>query len=179
MPDSWIMTLLDPLCFEFLIGAAVAYCLKSFRLPAALALGLCALGVVIFIAVMIWLSGFEGEAMSRNRVLAFGLPSGLIVLGVVGWEMASGGRIPGWLRRIGDASYTLYLAHFLVLLVLRRVFEAMGLFTDVSALSMAGFMGVGLVVSVMAALILYRLIERPLLRLARAPLAKRPVSRQR
>jgi peptidoglycan/LPS O-acetylase OafA/YrhL len=179
LPNSWLMTLLDPLCFEFLIGAAVAYCLKTFRLPAALALSLCAIGVVSFMAVMIWLSGFEGEAMSRNRVLAFGLPSGLIVLGVVGWEITSGRRTPGWLRRIGDASYTLYLAHFLMLLVLRRLFEAVGLFTDVSALSMAGFMGLGLVISVVAALILYRLIERPLLRLSRAPLAKRPASRQR
>lgn len=179
MPVSWIMTLLDPLCFEFLIGAAVAYGLKTVRLPAALAIGLCGVGVLIFIAVMMWSSGVEGAAMSRNRVLAFGLPSGLILLGVVGWEIASGGRTPVWLCRIGDASYTLYLAHFLVLLVLRRLFEAVGLFTDVSAMSMAGFMIVGLIASVVAALILYRLIERPLLRLSRAPLAKRPASRQR
>lgn len=178
MPDGWMMVLWDPLCFEFLIGAAVAYCLKTVRVPAALALSLAAIGVITFIAVMIFVSGFDSEAMSRNRVLGFGLPSGLIVLGVVGWEIASGGRVAGWLRQIGDASYTLYLAHFLVLLVLKRVFERIGLFTDVSALSMAGFMIVGLVASVVASLILYRLIERPLLRLARAPLAKRRASRQ-
>jgi peptidoglycan/LPS O-acetylase OafA/YrhL len=43
---------------------------------------------------------------------------------------------------------------------------------------MAGFMIVGLLASVIASLILYRLIECPLLRLARAPLAKRGVSGQ-
>lgn len=177
-PDGWMMTLLDPLCFEFLIGAAVAYCLKTVRVPAALALSLGAIGLTAFIAVMIFVSGFDGEAMSRNRVLGFGLPSGLIVLGAVGWEIASGGRIAGWLRQMGDSSYTLYLAHFLVLLTLKRVFETVGLFTEGSALSMAGFMITGLVASVVAALILYRLIERPLLRFARAPLAKRGGSRQ-
>lgn len=175
---SWHMTLADQLCMEFLIGAAVAYSLKIGRLPPVAAIGFCCVGVVAFLSSMAFAGGFDGEAVNRNRVLAFGLPSGLIMLGVIGWELSGTRRIAGWLRHIGDASYTLYLAHFLVLLVLKRVFASLGLFTDGSALSMVGFMIVGLMISVIASLILYRLIERPLLRLTRAPLAKRTASRQ-
>ncbi|MGJ8559261.1 MAG: acyltransferase family protein [Litorimonas sp.] len=178
LPSSWSMTLADQLCLEFLIGAAVAYFLKAVRIPSVLALAILAIGVAAFIAAMIFVSGLDGESLNRSRVIAFGLPSGVILLGVIGWEMSGSRSIAGWLRRIGDASYTLYLSHFLVLLVLKRVFVQIGLFTGVSALSMAGFMIVGLLASVIASLILYRLIERPLLRLTRAPLAKRGVSGQ-
>lgn len=176
--DSWLMTLAHQLCLEFLIGAAVAYFLKTIRIPPSVALTVAAIGVAMFIAAMVFASGFDDVAISYSRVLGFGLPSGLIVLGIVGWEISSGGRIAGWLRQIGDASYTLYLAHFLILLVLKRVFETLGLFTDATALSLAGFVIIGSAVSVMASLILYRLVERPLLKLTRVPLAKRGASRQ-
>lgn len=178
LPFSWTGTLADQLCLEFLIGAAVAYFLKTVRVPSSVALAIAVMGVASFIAAMMFVGGFDNVAMARNRVLAFGLPSGLILLGIISWEISGRGRTAGWLRRIGDASYTLYLSHFLVLLVLKRVFERVGLFTEISALSMAGFMIVGLFASVITSLILYRLIERPLLRLTRAPLAKRGVSGQ-
>jgi len=175
---SWHMTLADQLCMEFLIGAAVAYSLKISRLPPVAAVGFCCVGVIAFLSSMAFAGGFDGEEVNRNRVLAFGLPSGLILLGVIGWELSGKGRFAKGLLRIGDASYTLYLSHFLVLLVLKRVFTSLGLFTGGSSFSMAGFVLVGLTASIIASLILYRLIERPLLRLARAPLAKRTASRQ-
>jgi exopolysaccharide production protein ExoZ len=178
LPSSWSMTFADQLCLEFLIGTAAAYCLKAVRISSAVAMAIAAIGVATFIAAMMVASGFDDTGMNRNRVLAFGLPSGLIVLGVIGWEVSGAGRIARWIRRIGDASYTLYLSHFLVVLVLKRVFEQIGLFTDVSALSMVGFTVVGTLASVVTAHILYRVIERPLLQLTRAPLAKRAASRQ-
>lgn len=175
---SWTGTLADQLCLEFLIGAAVAYFLKTVRIPSSVGLAITVMGVAIFIGAMMFASGFDNATMTRNRVLTFGLPSGLILLGIISWEISGRGRIVGWLRRIGDASYTLYLSHFLVLLVLERVFERLGLFTDASVLSMVGFMVVGVLASVIGSLILYRVIERPLLRLTRAPLAKRAAPRQ-
>jgi exopolysaccharide production protein ExoZ len=175
---SWHMTLADQLCMEFLIGAAVAYSLKISRLPQFAAIMFCCFGVIAFLSSMAFAEGFDGESVNRNRVLAFGLPSGLILLGVIGWELSGESRIAKGLLHIGDASYTLYLSHFLVLLVLKRVFMSLGLFTAQSPLSMVAFMVVGLAASIIASLILYRLIERPLLRLARAPLAKRAASRQ-
>lgn len=178
LPDSWSMTLASSLCLEFLIGAAVAYVLKAVRFTPAVSLTIAVIGVVLFIIAMVCVSEFDAATMNHHRVLGFGLSSGLIVLGGVGWDMTRDRRIPGWLCRIGDASYTLYLAHFLILLVLKRLFERFGLFTDASAVSMAGFMSVGLIASVISALILYRLVERPLLQLTRAPLAKRRESRQ-
>ncbi|GHA97396.1 acyltransferase [Algimonas arctica] len=178
LPSSWSLTLANSLCLEFLIGAAVAYGLKAARIPAPAALAVAAIGVLAFIAAMVFASGFDADALNRSRVLGFGLSSGLIVFGIVGWEISGHGQIAGWLRKVGDASYTLYLSHFLVLLVLKRVFEQVGLFTDVSVMSVVGFTVVGVGGSVISALILYRLVERPLLRLTRVALAKRAAPRQ-
>lgn len=178
LPSSWSMTIADQLCLEFLLGAGVAYAVKARGVSERIAVGLILIGVGLFLASMTMGSAVDGAAIDRNRVIAFGVPSGLVLWGLVGWELSGERRIAGWVRRIGDASYTLYLSHFIVLLVLKRLFAQVGVFEVPSGLSMVGFMVVGTGISVIAALVLYRVIEQPLLRMTRRPLAKRGVKRQ-
>ena len=69
---------------------------------------------------MLGLLGFAfGLWFGYDRVpaaLIWGIPSGLLVLGLVLQERA--GAIPNWVRRsawLGDSSYTLYLLHAILL----------------------------------------------------------------
>ncbi|MGB6231347.1 MAG: hypothetical protein WBF53_14615, partial [Litorimonas sp.] len=61
----------------------------------------------------------------------------------------------------------------LVLLALRRVAGALDLFTAPSTAAMLGFVALGTLASLLAALILYWLLERPLLRASRRLLPRR------
>ncbi|WP_298913799.1 acyltransferase [uncultured Algimonas sp.] len=178
LPHDWLGTVLDPLCLEFLFGAGVAYWLRRRALPAPAAIGALAAGTVLFAVAMTVLADTGSGLTQTARILHFGVPSALILLGAVGWERVGRARQPGWLLRIGDASYTLYLAHFILLLALKRAWIAAGWGEVTGPAAFAAFVLIGTALSVAASLLLYRALERPLLRLARAPLAKRSAARQ-
>lgn len=179
LPSSPLALLLNPLCLEFLMGVAAATIVRRWALPGWGALWLAVVGTAAFLSAMVLEPAYDPDALDRFRTLRFGIPSALILLGLVGLERASRMRSPLALNALGDASYTLYLSHVLVILVLKRACEAAGLLTEPSALSMAGFMGLAALASIAAALILYRVLERPLLRISRAPLAKGGLAGQR
>ncbi len=96
--------------------------------------------------------------------LAYGLPAALLVLGVAAADRAGSLTVPGWLRRIGGASYSIYLFQFVFIGAAWQAWRAVGLdrhapaFACFLALSAAGVAG-GLATA--------RLVEQPLLRLIR------------
>jgi peptidoglycan/LPS O-acetylase OafA/YrhL len=61
-----------------------------------------------------WLGLSSGPLDPRQRVLAFGIPAALLVVGLVARERAGATTLPRWLRPLGDASYSIYLSHVLV-----------------------------------------------------------------
>jgi exopolysaccharide production protein ExoZ len=95
------------------------------------------------------------------RVFAIGLTFAVVVYAAIGAELGSKVRVPRLLERLGDASYSLYLWHVPILsivgLALAEVLPS-SLFTHVLALvAVFGIM-------IAAALWLYEILERPLLR---------------
>ncbi|HEX6155091.1 MAG TPA: acyltransferase, partial [Burkholderiales bacterium] len=165
-PDSAIgFRLTSPLFFEFLLGSAVAYYLepitrylKRYRL--ALVIG----GLAI-LAVVNPLYFREG----LPRVVVFGLPYMLILAALLMYEPEARRFELAFLRKLGDASYSLYLTHMLVIVVLERS----GLF---AALPPVLAIAVAIGTSVWVALLAYAWLETPLLeagrqraRLKRAP----------
>ncbi len=107
----------DPLILEFVFGMLIAVVFRDgFRLPSWLARGV----------VLIGLAGFlleEHLAPSTSRVLQFGIPSGLIVAGLVLNAASLGAHGSGMFARVfgflGDASYSIYLVHPFVLIAPR------------------------------------------------------------
>jgi exopolysaccharide production protein ExoZ len=93
-------------------------------------------------------------------VVIWGLPAGLVVLGLAARARTEGE--PGPVRRglifMGDASYAVYLVHVLVIRVLGRVFEAGGVLPGnaVVVLTIGASLAAGAAVHVG--------VERPLLR---------------
>ena len=60
-----------------------------------------------------------------HRLLQFGFSSALIVYGAASLEVRRGLALPNWVRLLGDASYSIYLTHLTVFLVLRKLMENM------------------------------------------------------
>ncbi|MGA0602773.1 acyltransferase family protein [Caulobacter sp. KR2-114] len=110
-------------------------------------------GVIAFAA-----SNTAGVADSLLRPLLWGLPAAALVLGALALEAA--GRTPRlpWLKRLGDASYSIYLGHAPATAVVAHT-----LGTDRPWL----FIPAALAASILAGLAGRALLEKPLLRLLR------------
>ena len=96
------------------------------------------------------------------RVLCWGVPAMLIVGGAVLLDPLLAGRIPRAVLHLGDASYSLYLSHLLVLMAVFRLERAV--FSAATVLRF-GFWPLALLTGAVAVgtrLGLYRWVERPL-----------------
>ncbi|WP_420132197.1 acyltransferase family protein [Rhodopseudomonas sp.] len=155
----------NPLTFEFIGGVLVALALRRFgaRYPAVvLALGAAALMASI---------GLTSDRMSLTyghglwlRIVLIGLPCAAIVYGVAGLELHQRLALPAWILRLGDASYSTYLAHVLVA-------SAIGHAMVVLPFGGVGYEAVLLVACLIAAnvvgLLSFRWLEMPMMRLGR------------
>jgi peptidoglycan/LPS O-acetylase OafA/YrhL len=94
-------------------------------------------------------------------VLVWGLPSALGVYGFIAWEQRGFRRWPRSILAIGDASYSIYLTHFP--LMIASVLVAMRIHR--TALTHALWCLATVAACVAGGLIWYRLVERPLLNL--------------
>jgi exopolysaccharide production protein ExoZ len=118
----------DPILLEFAAGMLLA---RNYdRLPAkggaaVLALGVAALLSVpwVFPQLILWGPG-AGEQGWIHRAWIYGIPAILIVGGALMLERQ--GRSTGRLLLLGNASYSIYLTHFFVVLASRKLFEAIG-----------------------------------------------------
>lgn len=154
-----VIVVSNPILLEFALGVGVGFVLLRTRPrapSAALGVG-AALLVVVLIAA--GLSG-EQELAPWTRALAVGSCCALIVYGAVGLEERGTAVAPRIWQTLGDASYSIYLSHVLILAVIGRVverllpYEVLHLPILVAATVLTVAIGTGV----------YFLIERPLLR---------------
>ena len=165
LPESWIGVWLDPICLQFVLGAAAAWIVRRVELGRGAAWICTLIGGGAFLALLVGGAGIEAFWSHAVRTVWFGPAGALLVIGVVSLERRGALSMPAWLRTLGDASYTLYLAHFIGLLVVARLCGAVGLFDAPSPWAMAGFMALGTAGSLVGSVFAWRWIERPLLRL--------------
>ena len=146
------------LLLEFLFGTGIGILVRRGRLmPRGLALGL-----VPVILPALWL--LDG---APQQGLTWGLPAAAFVYGIISLERQ--GLVPRLplLLLLGNASYSLYLIHPMVLSALDQVLER----TGVAAAATAPLPGLGLslviiAVTATAGCLCYVLVEQPLGRLA-------------
>jgi peptidoglycan/LPS O-acetylase OafA/YrhL len=111
---------LDPTVLEFGLGCAVgAAVARPTRIPASVAL--LAAGIPVLLGG--WqLYGQPRPGMSSwFRLVYFGTGAALLVYGAAVLDCHDEGVAPHWLRGIGDASYSLYLWHTPVVIVLAAI----------------------------------------------------------
>jgi len=161
----WLKLPFSPFVLEFLGGAAAAGWARSGTGRGARLL-LAGAGVWA-VAALVLLTGTDPDEFGGalwSRVLAFGPPAVTIVYASAVGEQPGTIRLPGWLRPVGDASYSIYLFHSSICIT--TLFLTWGishsLLPHLAWLAMMVGSGVG------GGWVVYRLIERPLLGPARA-----------
>lgn len=144
----------NPMMLQFLAGALIARAYDQRRLPRQDAgWGLIVAGLALFFG----LSWFDLYA-SLWRPLLWGAPAALIVAGAVSLEAQSAAFKSGWLAILGDASYSIYLCHWPVVVILAKTVGARPswLFTPLASVAAVG-----------VGLLFWRFVEQPMLRWGR------------
>lgn len=169
-----LVTYTDALLLEFLLGAWIArfYFAMEGRGSVWLAATVLAAG---WVALSYCARFRPDENYGMVRFLAAGLPSALIVCGLLMLERAMGGwdRIP-FLSAAGDSSYSLYLTHKLQLLGVGLMTK---LFMDLRQIDAAHFYLLMLACELFVAYLVFRHFERPVTEKLNAWLAQRKTDR--
>jgi peptidoglycan/LPS O-acetylase OafA/YrhL len=120
--DPVVAVMTHPLTLEFIFGVAAGILVR--RNYTDFAASTFVAGIIIFMLVL----SLSDDALSltdgRNwkRVILVGAPCALIVYGLVGIEIRNKQTAPDWLVALGNASYSTYLSHVLVLSAIGRMF---------------------------------------------------------
>lgn len=162
--NPWLVLLVHPHTYEFIFGAfaALAWQRGWYRFPALLM----AAGIAAMIAGAIWIGirSPENYPLFWGRILAFGPGSVLVVFGLAGLEKDGAFTLPGWLQRVGDWSYSLYLSHVLVIVTLTHLWMRFAMAGPIDNLVMIAAMLAG---SLTVSAIAYYFFETPALGLGR------------
>lgn len=157
---------LNPMVLEFIMGAVIGLFIVNGKTHYgwhALALGgfwllLTAMGVIDYSMLQLH--------KDWPRVLYYGAPFAFVVYGLTAIEIKESRTFPVWLSRLGDASYTMYLSHVLVLSVIGRLWAThWGQAVPHALMLVVMFAAV-----ILFSLVGYRYIEQPLLRFSRLKL---------
>ena len=147
----------DGQLFEFVMGCAIGWLyangyLARVSVPAAW-LGI--VGASVAFAV------FGANSPDVPRVILFGVPAAALVAGAVCLDQH--GRIEFsviW-KFLGDASYSIYLVHLTVIMVVAKVWTMAGLPTE-GLLNALIFMSISMTIGTLGGIASYLFVERPM-----------------
>ncbi len=142
------------LLIEFIFGAWIAYLTINWKLPRWLGLA------AILGSIGLFAAGLAVGYETLPSIIIWGIPSALLILGVV---VVEDYHVPSFVRKLsplGDSSYTLYLAHILMITLLIAVAKPAGL-SSVPILIMTAIFGA---ISVYLSHVFHLKIEAPMTR---------------
>lgn len=154
-------TYTNPLLLEFGAGVWLGKAWSEDKLPKVrTGWALVVAGLLGFAA-----AGFSGVDVERARVILWGVPALLLVTGAISIERH--GPVPSMrpLQAVGDASYSLYLVHGLAISAVFRALQMAGLEQPIVLFA------VSIVAGVIAGLITYHLVEKPMMKLFKTGMA--------
>jgi exopolysaccharide production protein ExoZ len=162
--NTLVNYIFNPMNLEFLFGGVVAYLIlnKKYSLKGAFIFSI--VGIILFL-VSWYLSYMHSfEAKNIYRVMIWGVPSTIIIFSLIAINLSKQLNLNKLFIFVGDASYSIYLTHFLALSFISKVFikfhvnEVLGIFiTGVITIVLCMIIGC----------LYYKIIERPLLRFFR------------
>ncbi|WP_343638659.1 acyltransferase [Roseateles sp.] len=126
LPGALPLKLGDPHCLQFLMGVATGLLARHAALPLVRRQwGL--VGAAFIGAVLYERLGAQGAHAFGGRV-ALGLASALVLATLVAMEQRRPVRVPAMLAQLGAASYSLYLAHCLLINIVLALLAKTGLY---------------------------------------------------
>ena len=151
----------------FFVGMAAAMAVRSRSIPWPRTMVL--LGAVVFFTGGVLENGGLELKELLGRIV-YGTGAALMVMGLVECERSAGWKTPAPLLWIGAASYSIYLVHLNVLIVVEKAAGALGLGKALPGLIVLAGVVLAAIVS---GLICYIVFERPLLAILRQWNARR------
>ena len=108
--------------FEFMFGVLIFQFYEKMRLSNIVSsvILICSFFIIVFYGYGI------GDYDSYQRVLAFGFPSGMMLIALLNLENNHAISFPKFTLTLGDASYALYLIHFPMMLFMNKLPELFG-----------------------------------------------------
>lgn len=161
--NSALKIMLHPYALEFIAGVALAllfYSPHSARIPTTAVGAALAVALLPGIGLIGYYRLFDDQGMLR--MFAVSLVFGTLVFSLALLERRRHVRMPAFLVAVGDMSYTVYLSHLLVLGVIGRVWQFVGVRPD-SLLDNALFASVMMVAVLCYGWVGYRCFEKPVL----------------
>jgi exopolysaccharide production protein ExoZ len=158
----------NPYVLEFLAGAAVAW--RPLRLSGRTALAAVAVAGAWCPLAFLALNPADPIVVAGDlslRALVFGPAFLLVVLAAAGWERGGGRLRLGPLAALGDASYSVYLAHSSALPA--AFYLTIAVKWPHSPVGHSAWLVVMLAAGIGSGLLMHRVIERPLLKAGRNP----------
>ena len=116
MMDVIASTLLFEVFFGVCIGALYA---DGARVPAWICHAALALSAILYIQAYNW-------PLPITRAFQWGIPAALMVFGLLFLERLGRLRVPKLLVDLGTSSYSIYLAHITIILIVGRIFFELG-----------------------------------------------------
>jgi len=174
--NAWLAMLGNLVVIEFVFGVAIGWLVMRGVMVAPRALA--AIGVAGVAGGVAALAARGSAAFPSIwfEVFVTGLAMTAIVYAAIGLEVRFGARSPRSLVFVGDASYSVYLIHVAVLGLIGLGLEhVVGRSLPVHALALVVLAAAG----VAAGLLLYRLVEEPLLRAFHTRLFNTPLAAPR
>ncbi|TSD78661.1 acyltransferase [Pseudomonas sp. KBS0710] len=166
--NPYLRTVKHEFSIEFILGAlaGIAY-LKAISEPSKwrLPTGPVALFGVCLIAYAVISDLIDGsdviQSISLSRAFIVGGGYTLLLLALALQESKSQWAVPGFLKSLGDMSYSLYLSHILTLSLCGRIWTVFGN-TDGGIAASVLFWAISLPIVIVVGYLSYWLIERPL-----------------
>lgn len=116
----WVTLLTNPMNVDFLMGVLAAALIPN--ISSRLSLPLIILGCVLFLlSAILGDNNYQLISGPFNRVLVFGMPSFLIIAGVVKFELSKKIVVHNIFVLLGEASYSTYLLHLPIIVAFMRV----------------------------------------------------------
>lgn len=119
--NEFVALITNNLLAEFLVGAWIAWVTLRFKFPAWMGYSAVAGSVLLFAGGIV--AGYE----TLPSAIIWGVPSAMLIFGAVVLEHHVQPAFVTRLSPLGDSSYTLYLAHILLITSLIALAQAVGL----------------------------------------------------
>ncbi|RYZ50701.1 MAG: acyltransferase [Sphingobacteriales bacterium] len=171
--DSRWFLVTNPIALEFCFGVLIALlCKTNARISKGISIAAIGLSVLLMARLIYMgygeISGNEHILVGRYcfaRVWLWGVPSAVLVFGCVFYERAVPHSFSQkWIIALGNASYSIYLTHSIVFLLITALFKrTAGLGKSITAHGDLFILAL-LIISAIAGLLFHHRVEKPLIR---------------
>ena len=148
--------LFHPANVRFLAGMGVALILRRWQIPLPRTVAI--VGLAVFMGTG-YLDSYQGPRALYEQTIGYTLGSALMLAGVVQAERSGLLRPPEWIVYLGDASYSIYLIHFVPLSIFAKLAKAWSLDSYIPASVLFVLHAAG---SVAVGCLFYHAVEHPL-----------------